>query len=86
MAGAIIITRETALVAEAITAPVMSSVGAGDCFLGALIWALDSGHPLTEAFRYALAAGAASLTAPGTQLCAQADVAALLARANPKAA
>jgi 6-phosphofructokinase 2 len=82
--GAIVVTSNQAMIAPAIAAPVVSSVGAGDSFLGALIWALDTGHALPDAFRYALAAGAASLGAEGTQLCAQADVEALLPRADLK--
>jgi len=83
--GALLVSGEDTLVAQAIVAPVISSVGAGDSFLGAMIWALDSGHTLLDAFRYGLAAGAASLMAPGTGLCAATDVHALVSRASPVA-
>jgi 6-phosphofructokinase 2 len=51
-----------------------SVVGAGDSFLGAMIWALTSGHTLDEAFRYGVAAGSAALLMPGTELCRREDI------------
>lgn len=72
--GAILVTADQALAAEAVPVPVASSVGAGDSFLGALVWSLARGDTLETAFRYALAGGAAALLRPGTELCAQADV------------
>lgn len=81
--GAVLVTAQQALAAEAITTPIISSVGAGDSFLGAMIWALEGGHNLVDAFRYGVAAGAASLAAPGTELCAASKVQALLPLACP---
>ncbi len=83
--GALLVTKDQAWAAEAIPVPVSSTVGAGDSFLGAIVWALAAGHGPREAFRYALAAGAAALLTPGTQLCRMADVTNLLAQANPRA-
>jgi hypothetical protein len=51
-----------------------SVVGAGDSFLGAMIWALTSGRTLDEAFRYGVAAGSAALLVPGTELCRHEDI------------
>jgi len=42
--------------------------------VGGLVWALSEGKALDEAFRYAMAAGAAALLSPGTNLCDPADV------------
>ena len=53
---------------------VASTIGAGDSFVGGLVWALSEGKALDEAFRYAMAAGAAALLSPGTKLCDPADV------------
>jgi 6-phosphofructokinase 2 len=53
---------------------VVSSVGAGDSFLGAMVWALEAGRELEAAFRYGVAAGTAALLSPGTRLCGIADV------------
>jgi bifunctional ADP-heptose synthase (sugar kinase/adenylyltransferase) len=44
-------------------------VGAGDSFLGGMVWSLVSGHGLENAFHYANAAGSAAVLAPGTELC-----------------
>lgn len=51
-----------------------SAVGAGDSFLAAMVWALADGWPLEEAFRLAVAAGAAAAITPGTELCLKHDV------------
>lgn len=72
--GAILVTRDRALRARALPIEPMSVVGAGDSFLGAMIWALTSGHALNEAFRYGVAAGSAALLVPGTELCRRDDI------------
>ncbi|MFA5517510.1 MAG: 1-phosphofructokinase family hexose kinase [Desulfuromonadales bacterium] len=53
---------------------VVSAVGAGDSFLGGLVFALTEDYPLADAFRYAIAAGTAAVLTPGTQLCRKRDV------------
>jgi 6-phosphofructokinase 2 len=75
--GALVVTKDRAWFSEPLPVKVMSSVGAGDSFLGAMAWSLSSGRSLEEAFRNAMAAGSAALLAPGTQLCDPADVARL---------
>ena len=49
-------------------------MGAGDSFVGAMVWALAHGRPVTEAFAYGVAAGAATAMTPGTELCRRDDV------------
>ncbi len=66
--GALLITRDRVWRAQALPVKAASTVGAGDSFLGGLIWSLVSGHDLKQAFRYANAAGTAALLAPGTAL------------------
>lgn len=56
------------------------TTGAGDCFLAALVWALDRGDAPPEALRWGIAAGAAALQSPGTSLAAAADVRRLVAQ------
>lgn len=51
-----------------------SAVGAGDSFLGAMVWALAHDWALEGAFRLGIAAGAAAVTTPGTQLCRSEDI------------
>ncbi|WP_232223569.1 1-phosphofructokinase family hexose kinase [Arthrobacter sp. FB24] len=54
--------------------PVVSTVGAGDSFLGAFVLRLAQGQPLDAAFRAAVAAGSATVMTPATELCHRADV------------
>lgn len=72
--GALLVTRDTALSAPGLPIASASSVGAGDSFLGAMVWALASGRSLNDAFRYGMAAGSAALITPGTELCRREDV------------
>ncbi len=53
---------------------VRSAVGAGDSFLGAMVWAMSEGKPPEEAFRLGIAAGAAATMTPGTKLCRREDI------------
>lgn len=59
--------------------PVRSAVGAGDSMVGAIVHALLAGHDLAQAVRWGVAAGAATVMRPGTELCRREDVEALLA-------
>ena len=72
--GAVLVTRDRVLRAEPVAVKPVGAVGAGDSFLGALVWRLAAGHDLDDAFRQAVAAGAAALLNPGTELCRAADV------------
>jgi 6-phosphofructokinase 2 len=76
--GAILATRDRVLRARALPIEPRSVVGAGDSFLGAMIWALSRGQTLDEAFRYGVAAGSAALLVPGTELCQPDDIARLV--------
>ena len=51
-----------------------SAVGAGDSFLAAMTLALSQGKETEDAFRYGIAAGAAAVMTPGTELCRRNDV------------
>ena len=72
--GAILVTKDGVLRRPTIPVPVLSAVGAGDSFLGAMVWALSGGWTLEEAFRLGVAAGAAATSNPGTTLCAKDNV------------
>ena len=76
--GAILATPEGAWRAWPLPINAVSSVGAGDSFLAAMVCALASGLPPQDAFRHGVAAGSAALLAPGTQLCRAEDVRELL--------
>lgn len=72
--GALLVTAGEAWRAAPLQVRPASTVGAGDSFLGAMVWALAEKKSLPEAFRYGCAAGAAALLAPGTGLCSAYDV------------
>jgi 6-phosphofructokinase 2 len=59
---------------QAVPVKPISVVGAGDSFLGAMIWSLACGHPTEHALRYGIAAGSAALLMPGTEMCHRDDV------------
>lgn len=77
-AGALLVTATQAWHAKALTVPVASTIGAGDSFLGGLVWTLARGDTPEDALRHAMATAAAALLAPGTSLCNPADAARLL--------
>lgn len=77
-AGAIFAGRDFALEAKAPAVAPISTVGAGDSFLGGLVAKLALGCDLREAFRGAVVAGTAALLAPGTELCRIAEIERLL--------
>ena len=76
--GALLVSAAKIWRAEAPHVRTLSAVGAGDSFLGAMVSRLATGHSLEDAFRYAVAAGAAAVLTPGTALCDRADVERLL--------
>ena len=59
-------------------------MGAGDAFVGAMVWALANGRQMEEAFAYGVAAGAATAMTPGTEHCRRADIE-RLAAGHPRA-
>ncbi|MCG6206433.1 1-phosphofructokinase family hexose kinase [Rhodopseudomonas sp. HC1] len=72
--GALLVTCDEALRSPALPVNQVSTVGAGDSFLGAIAYSLAQGLSVEDGFRRALASGSASLTMHGTQLCRPADV------------
>lgn len=72
--GALLVTADKVLRARSVPVKVESTIGAGDSFVGGLIWALNRHADLEQAFRYGMAAGAAALLTAGTALCQAADV------------
>jgi 6-phosphofructokinase 2 len=72
--GALLVVRDQAWRAPALPIKPLSAVGAGDSFLGAMVWGLAQGRSIDEAFRYGVAAGSAALLSSGTGLCRRDDV------------
>lgn len=80
--GALLASAEGVLRLPAIHVSQRSAVGAGDSFLGAMVWALSEGWPVVDAFRFGVAAGAAAVMTPGTELCRREDATALFESMN----
>src|SRR5262249_28667796 len=72
--GALLVTHDLVLRADAVLIKPVSTIGAGDSFLAALVARVAAGHDLKDAFRHAMAAGSAALLAPGTELARRDDV------------
>ncbi|MDO8904050.1 1-phosphofructokinase family hexose kinase [Hydrogenophaga sp.] len=72
--GAVLATTQGLWVAAPLSIEVASAVGAGDSFVGGLVWAVQHHRPLTEAFAWGVAAGSAALLTTGTGLCNPQDV------------
>jgi 6-phosphofructokinase 2 len=67
--GALLITRDLAMRANGLPIEPLSVSGAGDSFLGAMVWSLCNDGSLETALRYGVAGGSAALLSPGTDLC-----------------
>jgi len=72
--GAMLVTATQAWLAPALKVDIQTTIGAGDSFVGGMVWALSEGRALETAFQAGMAAGAAALLAPGTSLCQAVDV------------
>ena len=75
--GALLASGEGAIRRASPHVKVRSAIGAGDSFLGAMVWALCEGWSREAAFELGIAAGAAAVVTPGTQLCRREDIEAL---------
>jgi 6-phosphofructokinase 2 len=87
--GALVVAAD---LVERIRAPavrIRSRIGAGDCTVAGIVLSLSEGHDLRHAVRRGVAAGAAAVMTPGTELCRRADAerlyAGLLAEMDEKA-
>lgn len=76
-AGAVLVSPECVVRAKAPAVKVASTIGAGDSFLGGLVWRLAEGDDVVTAFRYGVAAGTAAVMNDGTAHCRSKDVDAL---------
>lgn len=71
--GAMLITRKGLWSAPPLAIKPASAVGAGDSFMGGMVWALQSGLALAEAFTWGVAAGSAALLSVTTGLSRRED-------------
>lgn len=71
--GAFLVSREGTEWFRAPTVPIESKVGAGDSMVAGIVLSLARGESLIEAARFGVAAGAAAVMTPGTELCRRED-------------
>ncbi|RYY29401.1 MAG: 1-phosphofructokinase family hexose kinase [Sphingomonadales bacterium] len=80
--GALLVADNLELRLPAIRVETKSAVGAGDSMVGAVTLALSGGKSLEDALRYGIAAGAATLMTPATELARREDVERLYAASS----
>jgi len=80
--GALLVSNSLALRALAPKIVPVSTVGAGDSFLGALVWALAKGEDIRSALGLAVASGTAAMLSRGTDLSHPADIERLLPKVD----
>jgi 6-phosphofructokinase 2 len=71
--GALLITANGREHVRTPTVPIRSKVGAGDSMVAGIVLGLSRGLDLADAVRYGVAAGAAAVMTPGTELCRRED-------------
>lgn len=78
--GALLVSRDGAFRAGAPDIQAVSTVGAGDSFVGGMVGSLAAGAGLIDAFRYGVVTGSAAVLNQGTELCHAPDVTRLYER------
>ena len=76
--GAMYISSEKTLFAPSLRVETKSTVGAGDAMIGGMLLGYEIEKDMAKAFRYGIAAGAASVMTEGTQLIVRSDFEKLL--------
>ena len=69
--GAMYVSEKKTLFAPALRVEAKSTVGAGDAMIGGMLMGYEQEKDMAKAFRYGIAAGAASVMTEGTQLIIQ---------------
>jgi len=72
-AGVLVASAEGTERVRAPLVPIRSKVGAGDSTVAGIVFALARGQSWREAIRFGVAAGAAAVMTPGTELCRRED-------------
>jgi 6-phosphofructokinase 2 len=72
--GAMVVSASEHWCARSIKVDVQTTIGAGDSFVAAMVWALNRDESLRNAFQFGMASGAAALLASGTSLSQAHDV------------
>ena len=72
-AGVLMATKDGCERMRAPTVPIQSKVGAGDSMVAGIVLSLARGRPTRDSVLFGLAAGAAAVMTPGTELCRRED-------------
>jgi len=72
-AGALMVSKEVTEHFRSPTVPIKSKVGAGDSMVAGIVLGLAQGKSLRDAVMLGVAAGAAAVMTPGTELCRRVD-------------
>ena len=72
-AGSMMVTKEGCRKLRAPAVSIKSKVGAGDSMVAGITLALARGLPVEDSVRFGIAAGAAAVMTPGTELCRKDD-------------
>lgn len=79
-AGALLVSKEGFERLRAPSVSIKSRVGAGDSMVAGIVLSLAQGKSLREAILFGIAAGAAAVMTPGSELCRREDVEQLYTR------
>lgn len=72
--GAVLISKESVYLADAVQVEVKGIQGAGDSMIAGICYAIKCGLPESEYLRYAVAAATGSLLHEGTELCDKSEL------------
>ncbi len=72
-AGALLVTHDGCQRLRAPTVPIKSKVGAGDSMVAGIVLGLARGMSINDAASFGIAAGAAAVMTPGSELCRRED-------------
>ncbi len=78
--GAFLVSEELNEHLRSPTVPIRSKVGAGDSMVAGIVLSLARGKSLIKSVQYGMAAGAAAVMTPGTELCKKEDTEKLFER------
>ena len=81
-AGAFVATASQTFRAQAIPIEIVTTVGAGDNFVGGFVWAMDRGETIDRCLAYGLACAASALTNRNSNICEPTVMRALYPKAH----
>jgi len=79
-AGALLVSNDITELIRPPTVPIVSKVGAGDSMVAGIVLSLAKGETLRESVLFGIAAGAAAVMTPGSELCRREDAERLYVR------